>query len=74
MRFSVRTEKGSVGNWTTDFQGTAKETRAYLRNHFGDTPGWLGACFREGRFRVYGGEGSTRSRLGIRELRRWGLL
>lgn len=69
MRFSVRTEKGSVGNWTTDFQGTAEETRAHLEGRR-----LTESAFRAKLFRVYGGEGSTRARLGIRELRRWMIL
>jgi hypothetical protein len=71
MRFSVRTEKRAVGDWSTDFQGSAQETADYLRITF--TPR-AEDHFRRGSFRVYGGEGSTRSKMGIRELRRWGVL
>jgi len=79
VKYSVRTEKLAVGNWATDFQGNAAETREYLRERFKGygtaTPALKAqAAFSAGLFRVYGGEGNRRARLGIRALRMYGVL
>ena len=71
MKYSVRTMKPNTA-WTSDFQGNAAETKAYLRGRW---PNTLDA-FRADAFRVYGGERSTRARLGGygHQARRFGLV
>lgn len=69
MKYSIRTMKADT-SWTSDFQGTAPEVRAYLRQRWPNTLD----SFRADTFRVYGGERSTRARIGVTGIKRAGLV
>jgi len=70
MRYSVRRDAQGFGVWKTVFQGSASEVKAYLRTTFTNP----GSAFRAGVFRLYGGEGATRAKIGVRNATKHGLL
>jgi len=69
-RYSVRRETGAaIGDWKTVFQGSRDETRDYLRAIYTNPE----ASHRAGVFRLYGGEGATRAKIGVRAAKVEGL-